>query len=61
MKWNNITKVYEPDGTLEYDAKTTCFILKLMSEILGMVEKQVPLSDTQETIEEYLHRMGEQA
>jgi phage terminase small subunit len=61
MKWNKATKTDEPDGTWEYDAKTTCFILKLMSEILGMVGKQVPLSEPQETIEEYLKRMGEEA
>lgn len=61
MKWNNITKTHEPDGTWQYDAKTTCFILRLMSEILGMVGKQVPLSDTQESIEEYLKRMGDEA
>lgn len=61
MIWNNVTKAHEPDGTLTYDAKTAVIALRMMGEALGMFGKQVPLSVTQESIEEYLKRMGDQA
>jgi hypothetical protein len=61
LKWNNIKKIYEPDGTWEFDSRAALAALRMMGEALGMFKNKEPSSDTQETIEEYLHRMGEQA
>jgi hypothetical protein len=61
MKWNNVTKTHEPDGTLEYDNKSIIAALRMMGEAIGMFGKQVTLDTKQESIEEYLKRMGDEA
>jgi hypothetical protein len=61
MILNKETKKSEPDGTWTYDSKTALYALRLMCSIRGMLQKQIALDTKQESIEEYLHRMGEQA
>jgi phage terminase small subunit len=61
MILNKETKELEPDGTWIYDSKTALFAIRIMGNMYEMLEKQMLLDVHQESIEEYLHRMGEQA
>jgi hypothetical protein len=58
---NKETKKSEPDGTWKYDSKTALYAIRLMCSIRGMLEKQMALDVNQESIEEYLKRMGDEA
>ena len=61
MIHNKETKKSEPDGTWIYDSKTALYALRLMCSIYGMLEKKMALDVNQESVEEYLNRMGDEA